>query len=210
MTRTTPVFIGWIFPLVCSAVGCQHAMQRHSFPAEWPAGLTWPETKPPAASAVAEQSGPAVAVEPFTVDIEGNSFSAGSGPLTTSGMLTHLMAEKLKQAGVRVSETDAEYTLTGTIPKLGYTERTGYPRKLYYTSELVYHLVHRPSGAVVWQGNLSQDFEQTVLVNTMTRLPNDPNAPERVLLEKCIDPNWALIASDVKAYLKKNPTAPKE
>ncbi len=209
MRRSTPFLIGWVLSLVCGAAGCQHAMQRHSFPAEWPAGLTWGETKP-AAAVPAELSGPAVTVEPFTLDMEGNSLPAGSGRPTTSGMLTTLMVEKLQQVGVRVSEADAEYALIGTVPKLGYTERAGYPRKLYYTSELVYHLVHRPSGAVVWQGNLSQDFEQTVLVNTMTRLPNDPNAPERVLLEKCIDPNWALIASDVKAYLKEKTTALKE
>ena len=211
MMRTPPFLIVWVLSMACSAAGCQHAMHRHSFPAEWPSGLAWPDTKPAAADAVAvKPSGPAVTVEPLTLDIEGGASRAGSGPSSTSGMLTQRMVEKLKQVGVRVSETDAEYALTGTVPKLGYTERSGYPRKLYYTSELVYHLVHRPSGTVVWQGNLSQDFEQTVLVNTMTRLPNAPNAPERVLLEKCIDPNWALIASDVKAYLEEKATALKE
>jgi len=196
--------------LVCivGITGCQRTTQRHAFPAAWPVGLGWQQTRT-AAAAPAEPGGPAVAVEPFTLDTEAAA-SQAAGQAGTSQKLTELMVEKLRQAGVPVSESNAEYTLSGTIPKLGYTERSGYPRKLYYTSELVYRLVHRSSGAVVWEGNLSQDFEQTVLVNTMTKLPSDPNAPERVLLEKCIAPNWEMIAADVKTYLKENPAPPKE
>ena len=191
------------------AAGCASKVQRHSFPDAWPAGLEWPRARA-AASAPVEAAGPAVAVEPFTLDTETGVGPQPAGEASTSRMLTNLMAEKLRQAGVPVSESSAEYTLTGTIPKLGYTERSGYPRKLYYTSELIYRLIHRPTGAVVWEGNLSQDFEQTVVVNTMTRLPNDSNAPERVLLEKCIGPNWEIIAADVKAFLKKNPAPSRE
>lgn len=202
------LFIG----LICvsaGVTGCQKMAQRHAFPAAWPAGLDWRETRTAAASP-AEISGPAVKVEPFALDMEPSASSQAAGQASTSRKLADLMVEKLQQAGVPVSESNAEYTLTGTIPKLGYTERSGYPRKLYYTSELVYRLVHRSTGSVVWEGNLSQDFEQTVLVNTMTKLPSDPNAPERVLLEKCIDPNWATIASDVKTYLKENPSPPEK
>jgi len=212
------LFIG----LICvsaGVTGCQKTAQRHAFPATWPAGLDWQESRT-ASATPAEISGPAVKVDLFALDTESgpSSQAAGqAGPIrpwsngaSTSRKLTDLMVQKLQQAGVPVSESNAEYTLTGTIPKLGYTERSGYPRKLYYTSELVYRLVHRPTGAVVWEGNLSQDFEQTVLVNTMTKLPNDPNAPVRVLLEKCIDPNWTMIAGDVKTYLKENPSPSKE
>lgn len=202
------LFIG----LICvsaGVTGCQKTAQRHAFPATWPAGLDWQETRVAAATPV-EISGPAVRVELFTLDTESGPSSESAGQASTSRKLTDLMVEKLQQAGVPVSESNAEYTLSGTIPKLGYTERKGYPRKLYYTSELVYRLIHRPTGAVVWKGNLSQDFEQTVLVNTMTKLPGAPNAPPRVLLEKCIDPNWAMIAGDVKTYLKENPSLSEE
>ena len=202
------IFIGLIY-VSAGVTGCQKTAQRHAFPATWPAGLDWRETRTAAASP-AEISGPAVKVEPFALDMESGASSQAMGQASTSRKLADLMVEKLQQAGVPVSESNAEYTLTGTIPKLGYTERSGYPRKLYYTSELVYRLVHRPTGSVVWEGNFSQDFEQTVLVNTMTKLPSDPNAPERVLLEKCIDPNWATIASDVKTYLKENPSPPEK
>jgi hypothetical protein len=208
MRQVTKTFlVGLVF--VTAAAGCQRTARRHAFPATWPDGLDWSGSTSNLA-APPEPAGPAVAVEPFTLDTEAGAPSQAGGQTSTSRKLTDLMVEKLRQAGVQVSDSNAEYTLTGTVPKLGYTQRSGYPRKLYYTSELVYRLVHRPTGAVVWEGNLSQDFEQTVLVNTMTRLPSDPNAPERVLLEKCIDPNWAMIASDVKTYLKENPAPPQE
>lgn len=209
MRQSTKSFFIGLICVLAGVPGCQKAAQRHAFPAIWPAGLNWQERRT-AAVTPAEISGPVVKVEPFALDTESGASSQTAGQSSTSRKLTDRMVEKLQQAGVPVSESNAEYTLTGTIPKLGYTERFGYPRKLYYTSELVYRLVHRPTGAVVWEGNLSQDFEQTVLVNTMTKLPNDPNAPERVLLEKCIDPNWATIAGDVKTTLKENPSPPKE
>ena len=201
--RNKIFFIGTALVLapICGVIGCARAMERRSFPAMWPAGLDWSREVTQASVAPAEPAGPAVAVEPFVLDAEG-AHGPSSGPGSTSSALTNLMVEKLWQAGVRVSSSGAEYAFTGTISKLGYTQLSGYPRKLYYTSELVYRLARRPDGAVVWEGKLSQDFEQTVLVNTMTKLPDDPNAPERVLLEKCISPNWAMIAADVKAFLK--------
>ena len=204
--NSTPL-IALAVALACGATGCQGKMQqRQAFPATWPSGLVW--SQPTQASiAPAEVAGPAVAVQLLTMEAEDAQRPPTDSSNSTSRMLTNLMVEKLRQAGVRVSDSDAEYTFGGTISKLGYTQRGGYPRKLYYTSELVYQLVHRPSGTVVWKGNLSQDFEQTVLVNTMTKLPSDPNAPETVLLEKCISPNWGIIAADVKAFLKKSPPA---
>ena len=190
-------FIG----ILLAAAGCQGTMmQRQSFPVEWPVGLNW---SPAAGRQAAAPTGPSVTVEPFAMDAEAGAQPEGRGQGTTAKMLTQLMVEKLSQAGVRVSDSDAEYVLKGAIPKLGYTERGGYPRKFYYTSELDYQLVHRPSGTVVWKGNLSQDFEQSVLVNTMTKIPNDPDAPIHVLLDKCISPNWEIIAADLREYLKK-------
>ena len=206
----TTLWIGSLCLVPVLFSGCQRTAQRHAFPATWPAGLDWQQTRTAAAAPV-ETTGPAVAVEPFTLDTETAAPpDMSQRQPSTSRKLADLMVEKLQQAGVRVSDSNAEYTFTGTIPKLGYTQRSGYPRKLYYTSELVYRLVHRPTNTVVWEGNLSQDFEQTVLVNTMTKLPGDPNAPERVLLEKCIAPNWEAIASDVKTYLKENPASSKD
>ncbi len=213
MNLSKSIQVGWVIAAVLTA-GCQSSkVERHAFPAEWPAGLTLPrETGKQQASAqpVPAVPVPAVEVKPFALETEGAQQASVSGSGSTSEQLTNLMVQKLKKVGVPVSESQAEYAFSGTVSKLGYTQRSGYPRKLYYTSELVYRLTHRPTGAVVWEGNLSQDFEQAVLVNTMTKLPNDPNAPERVLLEKCISPNWELIASDVKTFLTKEPAAPQQ
>jgi len=181
--------------------GCQGTTQRHTFPLAWPRGLTPTSSSGPAVAA----AGPAIWVEPLALDLgEGTSPRPSSG-VPTSEVLTHLLIRKLQRVGVRVSEREAEYAFRGAVPRLGYTERKGYPRRLIYTSELAYQLIHRPTGAVVWKGNLAQDFEQVVLVNTMTRLPEDPDAPEHVLLDKCIDPTWEAIAADIGTYLKKQP-----
>ena len=150
--KKTVLRIGFILVAAFGA-GCTHTAERHSFPAAWPAGLTWTGETRPASVVPVEPSGPAVAVEPFALDAEGVRDST-AGPGSTSRALTNLMTEKLRQAGVRVSDSDAEYSLAGTVSKLGYTQRSGYPRKLYYTSELVYRLTHRPTGAVVWEGTL--------------------------------------------------------
>ena len=179
-------------------------MQRHTFPLIWPHSLT----PHPSAVASVQEAGPAIWVDPLTLDLgEGTPQQPAPTPgVPTSQVLTDLMAQKLREVGVRVSNEGAEYALMGTVPHLGYTERSGYPRKLVYTSQLAYQLIHRPTGVVVWKGNVSQDFEQTVLVNTMTKLPEDPDAPEHVLLDKCIDPTWGAIASDIGAFLKKRPS----
>ena len=196
--------VNLFLPLIAIAVGfagCQGTSQRYTFPATWPKGLHSPSSS---GTSVA-MAGPAVWVEPLTHDLgEGNPPQKPAAGIPTNEVLTHLLVRKLQQAGVRVSERGAEYALVGTVPRLGYTERKGYPRKLFYTSQLAYQLIHRPTGAVVWKGNLSQDFEQTVLVNTMTKLPEDPDAPENVLLRKCVDPTWESIAADVGAFVKKS------
>ena len=200
----TPCSLFLLILLAVSLVGCQGmTMQRHTFPLIWPHSLTLRQS----AIASVQETGPAIWVEPLMLDLgEGTPQQAAPAPgVSTSQVLTDLMAQKLQEVGVRVSKEGAEYALVGTVPQLGYTEHGGYPRKLVYTSQLSYHLIHRPTGAVVWKGNLSQDFEQTVLVNTMTKLPEDPSAPEHVLLDKCIDPTWGAIASDIGAFLKKNP-----
>lgn len=206
MRQKSPNLYISLIVLASAAAGCQGTSQRHSFPAEWPSGLSWSQSAA-AQTLSSPTAGPAVAVEPLTLDTEAGVPTASPISNTTSRMLTRLLVEKLNQAGVRVSDAGTDYVFKGTVPKLGYTERGGYPRKFYYTSELVYQLIHRPSGTVVWKGNLSQDFEQTVIVNTMTKLPSDPDAPVHVLLDKCVSPTWETIASDVGAFLKEHPSA---
>ncbi len=141
---------------------------------------------------------PAVFVEPFVLEAE--SAAGGQG---TGEVLTKLFIQKLRSSGVAIAgKEESPYLFRAAVPELGYSSRGGYPRKITYFSRLTYQLVHRDTGTVVWNGNAGQDFEQTVLVNTMTKLPSDPGAPERVLLEKCVEPTWSSVASDVGEYLK--------
>lgn len=65
---TTTLFISLI-GVVAGITGCQKTAQRHAFPATWPAGLDWTQTRM-AAATPAQISGPAVAVEPFMLDME--------------------------------------------------------------------------------------------------------------------------------------------
>jgi len=191
------------------AAGCAgRGAQLHTFPSEWPHGLPQPE----AARAVASALGPTVWVEPLVLDLgepaaASQTVTAAAGNRQTTQVLTELLIQKLQQAGVIVSSEGSEYALRGAVPRLGYSERAGYPRRITYLSQLSYQLVHRPSGDIVWEGNLSQDFEQTVLVNTMTRLPEDPQAPVHVLLDKCVGPTWEAIADDVSRFLKEQASA---
>lgn len=105
-------------------------------------------------------------------------------------------------------KNNGDYLFRGAVPELGYLIRGGYPRRVTYFSRLVYQLVDRRTGQVVWTGNLQQDFEQVVLVNMMTRLPSEPNPHEKLLLEKCVEPIWDSVAKDVGAFLEKGTDRP--
>lgn len=187
---------------VLMASGCARGSTLHTFPATWPSSL---EVGSPTQEATPSAPGPAVMVEPFTLDLgEATVLESPSDAPPTQQVLTSLFIEKLRSAGIRVAPPQAEspYLFRATISQLGFTVQGGYPRKIHYFSQLVYQLIRRQTGHVVWDGNVVQDFEQTVLVNTMTRLPQDPNAPERVLLEKCVEPTWQSVAADVGKYLE--------
>ncbi|GEM_PF-4730639 len=172
--------------------------QLHTFPAAWPSSLERPSVPAVPSSAGGNE---AVQVELFALDLDGPSGS--SGPV-----LTDLFADHLRAAGVRVSSGDSRYLFRGVVPQLGYVTRSGYPRRVTYFSRLVYQLVDRQAGQVVWTGNLEQEFEQTVLVNTMTRLPSEPNPHEKLLLEKCVEPIWDSVAKDVGTFLEKGTDRP--
>lgn len=196
MRRICVVFLSaWL------AAGCaERSVQLHAFPSAWPQGLPQPEV----AQASASAAGPTVWVEPLALDL---GEPAAASQTQTAQVLTELLVQKLRQVGVNVSSEGSQYALVGVVPRLGYSKRGGYPRRITYLSQLSYQLVHRPSGAVVWEGNLSQEFEQTVLVNTMTRLPEDPQAPVHVLMDRCVGPTWEAIAQDVSAFLKDPPAS---
>lgn len=173
--------------------GCASAAKPQAvlFPAQWPSALL-PAAVPISATPSSLQ--PAIVVEPFVRE--------ESGP---DGVLTELFIHKLRASGVTVAAgpEQSSFLFRAIVPELGYAVRGGYPRKITYFSRMVYQLTHRETGIVIWNGTVGQDFEQTVLVNTMTRLPEDPDSPERILVEKCVEPTWSAIAADLSEFLKK-------
>lgn len=198
MNKSTLIF--WIVAGLLS--GCQTThQQRHSFPSVWPEGVQ-PSSK---TAALTAQTQVPASVWIGSIDMDPESSAVGSSTgsgRTTSAALRDLLSEKLRQAGIPVTDQPSRYTLIGVVPRMGYTARGGYPRKLIYTTELVYRLVDRNTGDILIDRSLQQEVEQTVLVNTMTKLPQDPNAPEQELLRQCMEPTFNLVASSVKESLE--------
>lgn len=192
---------------VLMAAGCAGTPRMHPFPAAWPTQMDPPVPSVPAVPSAPLDpglTGPAVWVEPFVPDWDGEPIAEPAGSSRPTGeVLTLLFTDKLRAAGLAVSPEKAKYIFVAVVPQLGYTLQEGYPRKITYFSRMAYQLIRRETGNVIWDGDVTQEFQQTVLVNTMTRLPSDPDGPERVLLEKCVEPTWQAVASDLGAYLRK-------
>jgi hypothetical protein len=195
----------WLLLAGALIPGCAASRPRRVvlFPERWPSSL---DAGFEQASAHATNQ-PTVWVEPFVLEADAfASLSAAGEP--TGEVLTRIFVERLLAAGVSVSSRQPVYVFSAVVPQLGYVEQGGFPRRITYFSRLVYRLTHRATGQRVWDGNLEQNFEQTVLVNTMTRLPAEPNAYERVLLEKCIRPTWGFVAADVRKMVEKEGRTP--
>ena len=109
---------------VASAAGCSaKKTQVHPFPSSWPALLEPPPARATAAAAV----GSTLWVEPLVVERVDGEGSRTTGTERTSGILTDILSQKLRAAGVNVSPIGADYKLQGVVPWVGYTARGGYP-----------------------------------------------------------------------------------
>lgn len=192
----------WILAVVlaaASAAGCSaKKTQVHPFPSSWPALL-----EPPAAGATAA---PAVSstvwVEPLVVErVEGQDARSG-GAEETSGILTDILSQKLRAAGVNVSPKGADYRIQGVVPWVGYTAHGGYPRQMTYGSGLAYRVVDQRTGKVVLERQVEHAVEQAVLVNTMTRLPYPEYAHEQEVVRRAVAPAWEVAASGVQGFLQ--------
>ncbi len=185
--------------LTLAMSGCAGSMKRYTFPANWPVGLREPQVAP-----AAELRSPSVEVNLLILDDQDlirPVETDASRP--TVEVLSQLLKKQLEASGVNVVDANGDYILSGIIPRLGYTEQSGFPRRFIYTSDLSYQLVKRDSGQMVLDGHLQQETEQSVLINTMTRLPADPEAPERILIDKCVTPTWETVAGAVSAHFQK-------
>ena len=98
-------------------------------------------------------------MEPLLVErVEGEG-SQTTGTERTSGILTDLLSQKLRAAGVNVSPSGTAYKLQGVVPWVGYTSREGYPRQMTYGSGLVYRLVDQRTGRVVLERQVEHAVE---------------------------------------------------
>lgn len=186
--------------MMLTITGCAGSMKRYTFPANWPVGLREPQVVAPSA----ELKGPSVEVKLLILDDQDLVRTVETdASRSTVEVLSRVLKKQLEASGVNVVDKNGDYILSGVIPRLGYTEQGGFPRRFSYTSDLSYQLVKRSGGQMVLDGHLQQETEQSVLMSTMTRLPEDPESPERILMDKCLTPTWETVAGAVSGYFQR-------
>ncbi len=197
MPKRCPLILALIL-LASAAAGCAaRKTDVQPFPQSWPQPL-----EPPAPSSSTEASGLSVSVAPLVIERAPGQGPGPAGGQPTSAVLTDVLVAKLRAAGVNVSARPADYRLEGVVPWLGHSARAGYPKRLTYQSALAYRLVDERTGRVVMQRQVEHAVEQSVLVNTMSRLPYPEYAQDQQVLERAITPTWETAASGVQGFLK--------
>ena len=134
--------------------------------------------------------------------------------LPTDAVLSVLLIKHLQVNGINavLEASDAapiRYALSCTIPTLGYEEiAKGYPTTHRYRAELSCALSEPPSEQPVWQRKLEQQYDDTVVLDLMTKLPPEPHKHDRVLYRECIVPLWDAMASSVGAVVRSRARVP--
>lgn len=197
-----------VFILVLAAfvgAGCSAKTHVQAFPQSWPQPLEPPVSAAKASGtegAAPELTTLAVQVSPLVIEQTPEQLASVGHDQTTSQVLTNVLVSKLRAAGVNVSERPADYRLEGVIPWLGWSSRSGYPKQLTYQSVVAYRLVDERTGRVVMQHQVEHAVEQSVLVNTMSRMPNPQYAQDQQVLDRAITPALETAASGVQGFLK--------
>ena len=114
---------------------------------------------------------------------------------------TQLLLHQLRSKGVRAitAETGtADYILTCTVPRLGYTIRRRYPTHVRHEAMLSCSITESPGQSVRWQRDVERHYDVTTLLNTMTKLPP---RHESELLRECGLPVWDGMAYSVRLFL---------
>ena len=96
------------------------------------------------------------------------------GSLTTAEALTQATQTALRAQGFDVvDEPSARYRLGCTIHDLSYTVQPGYPGERAYTARVACQLLQAADSAVLWQRDFDERVDETLYVNTYTKLPVD-------------------------------------
>ena len=180
--------------------GCAPAFQQaRPFSSAWPGSIPLSE------------DAPTVSIQPILVVASSAQSSAaeeGEG-IPTPAVLTALFIKHLHAAGVnaileQAQEATAPYAMQCAVPRLGYTEKEGYPQQYDYQAELVCTLSDTQGQKVVWKRSLQQRYETATLLNTFSN-PEQPHIHDRIIYKECIVPLWDAMASSVRTALISRP-----
>ena len=211
MVKYSALTLGLFLLGALAVAGCRTAAtQAYLFPSMWPDTLARLST--PAAKA-AGQAAPTLWVEPVILESERSGNPGGRlEESSTSRVLTNLLVQQLRAAGIRASASgqgtgEPDHVLTVLVPRLGYAEQLGYPKKYWYIAEMAYRLTDRKQ-KVVWQHQLDFVLDRSSLVDTMSRIPGKELEHQEVLINKCAAPLFKIAASGVAESLKEDHQSP--
>ncbi len=190
------ILVGLLF-----AAGCAPQLQQAR-----PFSSTWPGSTP------LSENAPTVSIQPIKVEASLTHPTTVEGEgIPTPAVLTALFIKHLHAAGVnavleQAQEATAPYALGCSVPRLGYTQKTGYPEQFDYQAELVCTLTETQGQKMVWKRSLQQRYETGTLLN-MFNVPEQPNIHDRIIYTECIVPLWDAMASSVRTALISRPPA---
>ena len=185
--------------------GCQSAVTpAYRFPSVWPG------------SQPLSEDAPTVSVEPLQVNVaQAIQLPEGDPGVPTAAVLSVLLVKHLHVNGInavleQATDATAQYILSCSVPELGYGEREGFPKERRYRAELLCTLKDGQTQDVLWTRRLKQDYDQTVLLDLLSNLPEEPHKHDRILFRECIVPLWDTMAASVGAVVasRKPPTTP--
>lgn len=172
--------------------GCaSNAQQTRAFPTIWPG------------SAPLTENAPTVSIQPIALP---EAAAASEEGISTPAVLTALFIKHLHATGVnavleQAEEATAPYSMQCAVPKLGYTQKSGYPEQFDYQAELVCTLTDTVGHQTVWKRSLQQRYETTALFNMLSKIPEQPNQHDRIIYKECIVPLWDAMAGSVRTVL---------
>lgn len=175
MRGALPLF----FLCAMGMVGCRTtAGTTAQFPSAWPARTPLPSVHAPAAAG--RGTGIAIAVVPWTWP---GAMESGGSPTTTE-VLTQLTEAALRAQGFEVvDDSAAAYRLGCSVQELSYAVHGGYPSERQYTARASCQLVRTSDQQLLWQRELTERVDETLYVNTYTRLPAHH---ERAFARECL------------------------
>lgn len=200
MSRSAGALVG----LALLLGGCQSTVTpAYRFP------VTWPGSQP------LSEDAPTISVEPLQVNLEQAIQLPEGGPgVPTAAVLSVLLIKHLHVNGInavleQAADATAQYVLSCSVPELGFGEREGFPKERRYRAELLCTLKDGQTQDVLWTRRLKQDYDQAVLLDLLTNLPEEPHKHDRILFRECIVPLWDTMAASVGVVVtSRKPSAP--